>query len=157
MSTIQEGAAAPDFALEDQEGKTHNLKDYRGKWVVLYAYPKDDTPGCTAQACGFRDRRDEFGKRDAVVLGLSILDPKSKARFAKKHSLNFTLLSDPDHLVAEKYGVWREKSRYGRKYMGIERETFIIDPKGKLARHIPKAKGNEAHSDEVLKVLDELR
>lgn len=147
------GQTAPAFALPDQEGKTHKLQDYRGKWVVLYWYPKDSTPGCTKQACGFRDTQKEFADLGAIVLGASILDSKSKAKFADKNSLNFPLLADEDSSVATEYGVWKEKSMYGKTYMGISRETFVIDPNGKIAMHWPKATGNEAHSAEVLEWL----
>ena len=150
---IQEGALAPKFELSDQDNKKHRLADYKGKWVVLFAYPKDMTGGCTKEACGFRDLAKDFGKRNAAVFGISILDTKSKAKFATKHGLNFPLLADPEHQVLEKYGVWKEKSLYGRKFMGISRETFVIDPEGKLAKHYPKAKGNEEHPKEVLDYL----
>ena len=154
---IQEGAPAPAFALQDQDGKTHHLADYRGKWVVLFAYPKDMTSGCTKEACGFRDQSAEFSRRGAVVFGLSILDTASKAKFARKHGIGYPLLADPDHAVAEAYGVWKEKSLYGRKFLGISRETFVIDPEGKIARHFPRAKGNEEHAREVLAFLDQVR
>ena len=134
MSLIEVGRKAPSFTLTDQAGKTHKLADYAGQPVVLYFYPKDDTPGCTQQACDFRDDLPRFKKSKAVVLGVSILDEKSKAKFAAKHDLTFPLLADADHAVAEKYGVWQEKSRYGRKYMGIARTTYVIDAGGKVAR-----------------------
>jgi len=134
MSLIEVGRKAPSFTLTDQAGKTHKLADYAGQPVVLYFYPKDDTPGCTQQACDFRDDLPRFKKSKAVVLGVSILDEKSKAKFAAKHDLNFPLLADADHAVAEKYGVWQEKSRYGRQYMGIARTTYVIDAGGKVAR-----------------------
>ena len=120
MSLIEVGRKAPSFTLTDQAGKTHKLADYAGQPVVLYFYPKDDTPGCTQQACDFRDDLPRF--------------KKSKAKFAAKHDLTFPLLADADHAVAEKYGVWQEKSRYGRKYMGIARTTYVIDAGGKVAR-----------------------
>ena len=147
------GKKAPAFSLQDQDGKTHKLADYTGKYVVLYWYPKDDTPGCTKEACGFRDSQTQFSKYNAVVLGASMLDVKSKKKFADKHSLNFPLLADEDNRVATAYGVWKEKSMYGKTYMGISRETFIIDPDGKVAMHWPKAGGNEAHSAEVIEWL----
>ena len=134
MSLIEVGRKAPSFTLTDQAGKTHKLADYAGQPVVLYFYPKDDTPGCTQQACDFRDDLPRFKKSKAVVLGVSILDEKSKAKFAAKHDLTFPLLADADHAVAEKYGVWQEKSRYGRKYLGIARTTYVIDAGGKVAR-----------------------
>ena len=129
---IDEGKKAPAFSLKDQSGKTHSLKDYAGKPVVLYFYPKDDTPGCTVEACNFRDALPDFSKVKASVLGVSVLDTVSKAKFAAKHRLNFPLLADEDHAVADKYGAWQEKSMYGRKYMGIERSAFLVDQKGKL-------------------------
>ncbi|MCC6545939.1 thioredoxin-dependent thiol peroxidase [Candidatus Sumerlaeota bacterium] len=151
------GRKAPAFALPDQDGKVHKLGDYKGKWVVLYAYPKDLTPGCSAQSCGFRDTTSEFTKLNTVVLGISILDSKSKKKFAEKFSLNFPLLADEDNAVVEKYGLWKEKSMYGKTYMGISRETFIIDPEGWIAAHWPKAAGSETHAQEVLERLKELQ
>ena len=150
MATIKEGQAAPKFELQDQDGKAHKLLAYKGKWVVLFAYPKDMTSGCTKEACGFQDLSKDFAKQNAAVFGISILDTKSKAKFATKHGLSYPLLADPDHEVLERYGVWKEKSLYGRKFMGIARETFVIDPEGKIAKHYPKAKGNEEHPREVL-------
>jgi peroxiredoxin Q/BCP len=147
------GKPAPAFALPDQDGKVHKLSDYEGKHVVLYWYPKDDTPGCTKESCGFRDNSAEFAKLGAVVLGASMLDVKSKAKFAKKHALNFPLLADEDNAVATAYGVWKEKSMYGKTYMGISRETFLIGPDGKIAMHWPKASGSEEHPVEVLEWL----
>jgi thioredoxin-dependent peroxiredoxin len=134
MPLIEPGRKAPAFALNDQTGKTHRLSDYTGRPVVLYFYPNDDTPGCTQQACDFRDELSSFAAHGAVVLGVSILDEKSKAKFAGKHGLTFPLLADQDHTVAEKYGVWQEKSRYGRTYMGIARTTYLIGADGKVAR-----------------------
>lgn len=150
MATIKIGAKAPEFTLQDQNGTSHSVQQYRGKFVVLYFYPKDSTPGCTLEACGFRDTAAGFSAANAVVLGVSILDIASKAKFAAKHGLNFPLLADEDHKVAEAYGVWKEKSRYGKTCMGISRETFLIGPDGKIAMHWPEAKGNEEHAAEVL-------
>ncbi|MCB2156303.1 thioredoxin-dependent thiol peroxidase [bacterium] len=144
------GKKAPTFTLPDQNGKKRKLSDYKGQWVVLFAYPKDATPGCTKEACGFRDAAADFRKLGAQVLGISILDTASKKKFADKHGLSYPLLADEDHAVAEKYGFWKEKSMYGKKFMGINRETFVIDPEGKIAAHWQKASGNEAHSAEVL-------
>src|SRR5690606_2272738 len=141
---------APAFALPDQEGKVHKLSDYKGKYVVLFFYPKDSTPGCTLEACGCRDLRADFEKAGAVIFGVSILDSASKAKFARKHNLNFPLLADEDHKVAEAYGVWKQKSFMGKKYMGVSRETFVIAPDGKIAMHWPEAKGSGSHSEEVL-------
>jgi peroxiredoxin Q/BCP len=134
MSLIEPGRKAPAFALKDQSGKTHKLADYAGQPVVLYFYPKDDTPGCTQETCDFRDELPRFAKNKAAVLGVSILDEKSKAKFANKYDVTFPLLADPDHAVAEKYGVWQEKSRYGRKYMGIARTTYLIGADGKVVK-----------------------
>ncbi len=150
--SVSEGAAAPNFTLESSAGKKISLKDLKGKKVVLYFYPKDDTPGCTKEACGFRDGIGELKKLGAVVLGVSPDDVESHEKFIKKYSLPFDLLADTDHAVAEKYGVWKEKSMYGRKYMGIERTTFIIDTDGKIAKIFPKVKV-DAHSEEVAAAL----
>jgi peroxiredoxin Q/BCP len=134
MPLIEPGRKAPAFALKDQTGTTHRLADYAGRPLVLYFYPKDDTPGCTQEACDFRDKLPKFTKSRAAVLGVSILDEKSKAKFAGKYDVTFPLLADADHAVAEKYGVWQEKSRYGRKYMGIARTTYLIDADGKVVK-----------------------
>src|SRR5690349_15330327 len=144
-----EGKKAPAFALEGSDGKTHSLEDYKDKTVVLYFYPKDDTPGCTKEACDFRDSIKKFTSKKAVVLGVSPDSLKAHDKFIDKFELPFTLLSDPEHAVAEKYGVWVEKSMYGRKYMGIERSTFVIDPEGKLKAEFRKVKV-DGHVDEVL-------
>ena len=132
MPLIESGRKAPAFSLKDQEGKTHKLSDYAGKPLVVYFYPKDDTPGCTKETCDFRDRLPQFKKGQAAVVGVSILDEKSKAKFAEKYSLTFPLLADADHAVIDKYGAWQEKSMYGKKYMGILRSAFLIDEKGKI-------------------------
>ena len=148
MATPDAGDKAPAFALEDQSGKTHRLKDYAGQPVILYFYPKDDTPGCTKEACDFRDHLPKFGRSKATVLGVSILDAASKAKFAKKHGLKFPLLADADHAVAEKYGVWQKKSRYGRSYMGIVRTTYLIGPDGKVVERWDNVKV-DGHVDTV--------
>jgi peroxiredoxin Q/BCP len=132
MPVIDSGRKAPAFTLNDQHGKTHRLSDYAGRRVVLYFYPKDDTPGCTQETCDFEAKLPALAGKKAVVLGVSILDEKSKAKFAARHGITFPLLADADHEVAEKYGVWQEKSRYGRKYMGIVRTTYLIGPDGKV-------------------------
>jgi thioredoxin-dependent peroxiredoxin len=132
MPLIDPGKKAPAFALKDQHGNTHRLSDYSGRPVVLYFYPKDDTPGCTQESCEFEALLPTFKPSTAAVLGVSILDEKSKAKFATKHGLTFPLLADAAHEVAEKYGVWQEKSRYGRKYMGIVRTTYLIGADGKV-------------------------
>jgi thioredoxin-dependent peroxiredoxin len=127
---IRVGAPAPDFTLNDEAGQPVRLSDFKGKRVVLYFYPKDDTSGCTAQACGFRDAYPEITERNAVVIGISPDDASSHQKFKTKYDLPFILLVDPDHAVAEQYGVWDEKSMYGRKYMGITRSSFVIDVEG---------------------------
>jgi len=149
---VDEGKKAPVFSLKDQEGKTHSLKDYAGRPVVLYFYPKDDTPGCTTEACSFRDALPDFSKIKATVLGVSVLDTASKAKFAAKHELNFPLLADEDHAVADKYGAWQEKSMYGRKYMGVARITYLIDGNGNVAKRWDKVSVG-THADEVLEAV----
>jgi len=156
MALIEPGKKAPAFKLKDQAGTTHTLSGYAGRPVVLYFYPKDDTPGCTTESCDFQARLPAFAKSgDAVVLGMSILDEKSKAKFANKHGLTFPLLADADHLVAEKYGVWQEKMRYGRKYMGIVRTTYLIDAEGRVAKRWDKV-SIDGHADEVLAAVKAL-
>jgi len=146
------GQKAPTFELKDQSGKTHRLQDYKGTWVVLYFYPKDDTPGCTKEACSFRDNIGAVQKKNAVVLGVSADDVASHDKFAKKFDLNFPLLADPERKVVEPYGVWVEKSNYGRKYMGIQRATFLIDPHGVIAKVWPKV-SVDGHTEEVLAAI----
>jgi peroxiredoxin Q/BCP len=148
MSLIDPGKKAPAFTLADQNGETHKLSSYAGRPVILYFYPKDDTPGCTQETCEFQVALPGLKKSKAVVLGVSILDEKSKAKFAKKHGISFPLLADADHAVAEKYGVWQEKARYGRKYMGIVRTTYLIDAEGKVAKRWDKVKVDD-HAVEV--------
>jgi peroxiredoxin Q/BCP len=151
---VQEGDRAPDFELPDQDGNTHKLADYAGKNVVLYFYPKALTSGCTVQACGVRDRAAQYADANAVVLGVSP-DPEKKLRaFADKEGLNFTLLGDEDHSVAEKYDVWVEKSMYGRKYWGMERSTFVIGPDGNVKKVFRKVKPAQ-HDELVLGALGE--
>lgn len=146
---------APDFALPDQDGNTVRLADYRGRRVVLYFYPKDDTSGCTLQACDLRDNIDTFEAGNAVVLGISPDSPASHTKFRAKYDLPFTLLADEDHAVAEQYDVWKEKSMYGRKYWGSTRSTFIVDAGGTVAHVIAKA-SPKTHDDQVLKALSQL-
>ncbi len=153
---IEVGKTAPAFSLTDQAGKKHNLKDYRGRWVVLYFYPKDDTSGCTKEACQFRDADDALSAAGTVVLGVSPDDETSHAKFTKKHALNFDLLADPEKRVCEKYGVWQEKSMYGRKYLGVVRTTYLIDPEGKVAKRWDKVKV-PGHAVDVLKAIESLR
>jgi peroxiredoxin Q/BCP len=152
---LEKGDLAPDFTLQDQHGDPVSLSKLRGRKVILYFYPKADTPGCTAQACGVRDHRGEYEKVDAVVLGVSPDPVKNVAKFDQKYGLGFPLLADADQLVAEEYGVWVEKSMYGRKYWGAQRATFIIDAEGKVAHVIPKVTPS-THDDEVLAALSEL-
>lgn len=143
---------APAFKLFDQNGKSISLKDYLGENVVLYFYPKDDTSGCTAEACSFRDDFPQFKKIDAVIIGVSPDSVASHKKFQQKYSLPFTLLSDESKEVVERYGVWKEKSMYGRKYMGVERTTFIIDENGKIKKIFNKVKV-DGHNKEVLEAL----
>lgn len=149
---LEVGQPAPEFALKDGSGNTVRLSDLRGKKVVLYFYPKDMTPGCTQEACDLRDRHDRLQAAGAVVLGVSPDSEKSHQKFAAKYELPFPLLADPDNTAASAFGVWKEKSMYGRTYMGIERSTFLIDEEGKIARIWPKVKVN-GHADEILAAL----
>jgi peroxiredoxin Q/BCP len=155
MALIEPGSKAPAFSLKDQKGKTHKLSDYQGKPLVLYFYPKDDTSGCTKEACAFRDNLPRFKSGKAAVLGVSILDEASKARFADKYDLNFPLLADADHEIAEKYGVWQKRSMYGRSFMGVARTTYLIDANGKVARRWDKVKV-DGHAEDVLAAVNEL-
>jgi peroxiredoxin Q/BCP len=150
---VEEGKPAPDFELTSDSGERVKLSDFRGKPVVLYFYPKDDTPGCTTQASGIRDVYSDFRDRGAVVLGVSPDDEASHVKFKKKYSLPFTLLADPDHEVAEEYGVWKERNRYGKKSMGIERSTFVIDQHGNVSKAMRRVKP-DTHADDVLAALD---
>jgi peroxiredoxin Q/BCP len=149
---VEEGLAAPDFSLTSDTGEEVALSEFRGKPVVLYFYPRDDTRGCTAQACGIRDAWREFERSGAVVLGVSPDSPKSHVKFREKYGLPFTLLADEDHAVSEEYGVWVEKSFAGKKYMGVERSTFVIGPDGTLEKVMRRVKP-DTHADEVLAVL----
>jgi peroxiredoxin Q/BCP len=149
---IEEGKKAPAFALKNQAGQTVKLADFAGKNVVLYFYPKDDTPGCTTEACAFRDEHSKLKKAGAVVLGVSPDNEGRHTKFIAKYSLPFDLLADVDHAVAEKYGAWGEKTLYGRKYMGLIRSTFLIGPDGKVKKVWPKVKVKE-HAAEVLAAL----
>jgi peroxiredoxin Q/BCP len=149
---VEEGKPAPDFELKSDSGKRVKLSSLRGKPVVLYFYPKDDTPGCTTQACGIRDVYSDFRERGAVVLGVSPDDEASHVRFKEKYSLPFTLLADPDHVVADEYGVWKERNLYGKKSMGIERSTFVIDADGNVAKAMRRVKP-DTHAADVLAAL----
>jgi thioredoxin-dependent peroxiredoxin len=153
---LETGDRAPSFALPDQDGKEVKLSDLKGETVVLYFYPRADTPGCTTQACGVRDRSADYRAAGARVIGVSPDTVDSVKKFADKFDLDFTLLADADHAVAEKYGTWVEKSMYGKKYMGVQRATFIIGPNGKVARAFPKV-SPKTHDDTVLKALAELQ
>jgi peroxiredoxin Q/BCP len=152
---LQAGDQAPDFDLPDQNGDPVKLSDLKGQTVVLYFYPRADTPGCTTQACGVRDRRAEYKKAGARVIGVSPDTVEAVKKFAGKFDLDFTLLADADHAVAERYGTWVEKSMYGKKYMGVQRATFVIGPDGKVAKVFPKV-SPKTHDDIVLKTLSEL-
>ena len=152
---IEPGTKAPAFHLKDQQGQAHRLSSYLGQWVVLYFYPRDMTPGCTKQACAFRDALPGFEALDAVVFGVSADDEASHQKFVDKHELNFTLLSDPEAKACAKYGVWQEKSMYGKRFMGIVRTTYLIDPKGKVARRWDKVKV-PGHIDAVRAELESL-
>ncbi len=149
------GEDAPDFCLPDYRGEEHCLRDYRGKWVVLYFYPKDNTSGCTREAKDFTEKKEEFEKLGAVIVGISKDSPKSHARFREKHNLNILLLSDENHEVIEKYGAWGKKKNYGREYFGTVRSTFLISPEGKIVHVWRKVRVN-GHVDEVLKKLKEV-
>jgi len=149
---VAEGKPAPDFELTSDAGERVKLSSLRGKPVVLYFYPKDDTPGCTTQACGIRDVYSDFREFGAVVLGVSPDDEASHVRFKEKYSLPFRLLADPDHEVAEEYGVWKERNRYGKKSMGIERSTFVIDAEGNVSKVMRRVKP-DTHAADVLAAL----
>jgi len=152
---LQPGDPAPDFELLTDAGETFRLSDLKGKTVVLYFYPKADTPGCTKESCSFRDNMSRFRRRGVVIVGISPDKVDRQAKFKEKYGLPFTLLADEDHKVAEAYGVWKLKKNYGREYMGIERTTFIIGKDGKIARVFPKVKV-DGHVDEVLAALEEV-
>ncbi|MBC7924272.1 MAG: thioredoxin-dependent thiol peroxidase [Bryobacteraceae bacterium] len=152
MSTLQEGAVAPPVDATNDKGETFHLADHKGKSVVLYFYPKADTPGCTTEACEFRDAIEDFKGIDAGIVGVSPDTPKALTKFKEKYTLPFTLLADEDHKVSESYGVWVEKSMYGKKYMGVDRSTFIIGKDGKVAKIFRKVKP-AGHAEEVKQAL----
>jgi thioredoxin-dependent peroxiredoxin len=156
MSTPDVGELAPEFALPDETGTIHRLSDQRGRWTIVYFYPKDDTPGCTVEACEFRDANETIHERGADVWGISPQGAKSKRAFREKFGLPFTLLADEDHAVAEAYGSWVEKVNYGKTYMGVARTTFLVGPDGRIARTWPKVKP-EGHAAEVIAALDSLQ
>lgn len=150
---LEEGSQAPEIALDTDSGQPFRLSSLKGKNVVLYFYPKADTPGCTKEACAFRDTSKKFSKANTVIVGVSPDTSKAQLKFKEKFDLPFTLLADHDHAAAEAYGVWKEKSMYGRTYMGVERTTFVIDAKGQIKKIFPKVKV-EGHAEEVLAALD---
>lgn len=154
MTLLEVGAAAPSFKTIDQNGEPVALEDFRGKKVILYFYPKDDTPGCTKEACAFRDNFPKFKKLNVEVLGVSVDDEKKHKKFAEKYDLPFRLLADVEKKIVQDYGVWGEKSLYGKKYMGTNRVTYLIDENGKIERVFPKVKP-ETHAEELLKLLSE--
>ena len=152
MPLIDPGKKAPAFTLNDQAGHAHKLSDYEGRPVILYFYPKDDTPGCTKETCSFQSNLPKFKPSKAAVLGVSILDEKSKAKFADKYNITFPLLADPEHEIAEKYGVWQQKSFMGRKFMGIVRTTYLIGADGKVQQRWDNVKVDD-HADQVVAAL----
>jgi len=156
MPLIDPGAKAPSFSLKDQNGQTHRLSDYAGRPLILFFYPKDDTPGCTKEACDFRDHMPDFKTNKAAVLGISGQNEASKAKFAAKYDLPYPLLADEKYNVSEKYGVWQKKWLYGRTFMGLSRTTYLIGDDGKVVRRWDKVKVN-GHVAEVLKALDEVK
>jgi peroxiredoxin Q/BCP len=153
-AALKVGEKAPDFNVSTDAGQKVKLSDFKGKKIVLYFYPKDDTPGCTKEACAFRDGIDEIKDRGAIVLGVSTDSVDSHKKFKSKFDLNFPLLADTDKKIVEAYGVWKEKTNYGKTYMGIERTTFIIDEQGKVSHIFPKVKVDE-HYDEVIDALED--
>ncbi|GEM86823.1 thioredoxin-dependent thiol peroxidase [Meiothermus granaticius] len=153
---VHPGDPAPSFSLPDQNGKIHHLSDYKGKWVVLYFYPKDDTPGCTKEACSFRDERGRLEEMGAVVLGVSADDVESHGKFHGKYGLNFPLLADPTAQTIQRYGAWGKKNTFGREYEGVLRQTFLIDPQGRVAKVWEKV-SPEGHALEVAEALGGLQ
>ncbi len=155
MNELTEGVKAPEFCLKDENERKHCLKDFAGKWVVLYFYPKDNTSGCTKEAIGFTEKKAEFEKLGAEIIGISPDSPQSHGKFIEKHNLEILLLSDPEHEVLKKYGVWQKKKMYGKEYMGVVRSTFLIDPERKIAAIWRKVKV-KGHVDGVLEKLRSL-
>jgi peroxiredoxin Q/BCP len=154
MKLLEIGSPAPQFSAIDQEGRSASLSDFKGKKVVLYFYPKDDTPGCTKEACAFRDNFPNFKKLNVEVLGVSVDDEKKHKKFAEKYELPFRLLADSEKKIVQDYGVWGEKNMYGKKYMGTNRVTYLIDEDGKIQHVFPKVKP-ETHAEEILALLKE--
>ena len=153
---LETGIKVPNFSLPDQNGQVHNINDYKGRWVIVYFYPKDLTPGCTTEACNFQDALPDFTSIDAVIFGISKDSVDKHKKFADKYNLHFNLLSDENSNVCEQFGVWQKKSMYGKEYMGIVRSTFIVNPDGKIVKVYPKVKVKEHHT-EILNDLKELR
>jgi peroxiredoxin Q/BCP len=151
------GSPAPNFNLQDQSGKTHTLADYKGKYLVIYFYPKDNTPGCTKESCTFRDNISEFNELNCYVLGVSADSAASHEKFIAKYELNFPLLVDTDKVMLNEYAAWGEKNNYGKKYMGIIRSTALIDPDGNIAHHWKTVRGAEDHPLKVLETLKEIQ
>lgn len=149
---LEVGTKAPDFTLLDQDGQWVSLSDFQGKKVILYFYPKDNTPGCTTQACGFRDNYPQFSKKDAIILGVSKDSVESHKKFQKKYQLPFTLLSDPELTVIQSYDVWKEKNMYGKKVMGVERSTYLIDEQGMIEKAFSKVKAIK-NPDDMLELI----
>lgn len=156
MTFLEPQTKAPAFSLNDKDEMTHKLSDYKGRWIVLYFYPKDDTPGCTVEGREFSDLKKEFEKANAVVLGVSADSPEKHEKFIKKHDLKITLLSDPNYKTMEKYGAYGNKILYGRTFLGIKRSTYIIDPKGKVVK-VWKAVKAKGHAQKVLEKVQELQ
>jgi peroxiredoxin Q/BCP len=155
-TTLKPGDAAPELALPDEHGAIHRLSDRAGQWTVVYFYPEDDTPGCTTEACQFRDLNDRIESEEAEVWGVSPDGSESHTRFRSKFGLPFTLLSDEDHAVADQYGAWGLKNNYGREYMGLIRSSFLVGPDGRIAKVWPKVKA-DGHAEQVLEALREAR
>jgi peroxiredoxin Q/BCP len=155
VPVVDPGQKAPEFSLKDQHGTTHRLSSYSGRRVVVYFYPKDDTPGCTKEACAFEASLTQLRTLNAVVLGVSVLDTASKAQFAAKHGLTFPLLADEDHMVAEKYGAWQERSRDGQTFMRVARISYLIDDEGKVAKRWDKVDEN-THASDVIQAIQAL-
>lgn len=156
MPLLTVGTTAPNFSLLNQSNSLITLDQFKGKWVVIYFYPKAMTPGCTVQACGLRDQRQTYDREDAVILGISPDKPAALQKFIAAQGLNFMLLSDADHKTAEAYGTWQEKSMYGKTYMGMARVTYVIDPKGEIAHVMPKV-DTKSHADDIINIIKGLK
>lgn len=156
MALLKVGTTAPDFTLSNQSKSLISLSQFKGKWVVIYFYPKAMTPGCTVQSCGLRDSRAKLDAQDAVILGISPDKPDALQKFIAKEGLNFTLLSDSEHLAAESYGTWQQKSMYGKTYMGMARVTYVVDPKGKIAYVMDKV-DTKLHAEQIINIIKDLK